>query len=54
MNYNGLAYTGAGALTVGGLTVGAVALVAVGLVLVVGGALLVRRSFRRGKSPEVV
>lgn len=50
MNYNGLAYTGAGALTVGGLSLGAVGLVGIALALVVGGALAVRWSFRRGKS----
>lgn len=50
MNYNGLAYTGAGALTIGGLSLGTVGLVGAALVLIIGGALTVRWSFRRNKS----
>lgn len=50
MNYNGLAYTGAGALTIGGLGLGTFGLVGAALVLVVGGALAVRWSFRRNKT----
>jgi hypothetical protein len=53
--YNGgLAYTGAGALTVGGLVIDQVTLVGIAFALVLTGAVLVRVSFRRGKTPSEI
>lgn len=51
MNYGSLASTGA-SLTIGGIVLDQVWLVGLAVVLVVGGALLTRVAFRRGKTPS--
>lgn len=51
MNYGSLANTGAG-LTIGGLVLNQTWLVAVAVGLVLVGALLIRLTFRRGKTPQ--
>ncbi|WP_416976668.1 hypothetical protein [Streptomyces sp. T028] len=51
MHYGSLAATGA-SLTIGGIVLDQVWLVGLAVALVVGGALLVRAGFRRGKTPQ--
>ncbi|MCW2904339.1 MAG: hypothetical protein JWO67_6604 [Streptosporangiaceae bacterium] len=51
MNYGSLAATGA-SLTIGGIVLDQAWLVAVSFGLVLAGALLIRVSFRRGKTPR--
>lgn len=51
MHYGSLAATGA-TLTIGGIVLDQVWLVGIAAALVVGGALLIRVGFRRGKTPS--
>lgn len=50
--YGGLAYTGLGSIALGSLVLNQVWLVGLAFVLILAGALLVRYSFRRAKSPR--
>jgi len=51
MHYGSLAATGT-SLTIGGIVLDQVWLVGLAVALVVGGALVVRIGFRRGKTPQ--
>ncbi|MDQ1011036.1 hypothetical protein ACWD0A_18320 [Streptomyces sp. NPDC002867] len=58
MNYTGgsgsLAATGAGAITVGGIAFQQLWLLALAVLIVIGGAVLVRTSYRRNKGVSEV